>query len=90
MSLILLGPKWSGSETAVPLEKFFSSIEGSARVGSWEDADKLQVAIFKLSDAAKKFCNGRLELHLADVTWQKFKSVFNTGFEIFTLTNIIL
>ena len=30
LSLISLVLKWSGSETAVPLEEFFSSIEGSA------------------------------------------------------------
>jgi len=53
--LISLVPKWSGSQTAVILEEFFSSIEGSARVGNWEDADKLQVAIFKLSGAANNF-----------------------------------
>ena len=32
MFFISLVPKWSGSETVVPLEEF-SSIEGSARVG---------------------------------------------------------
>jgi len=36
LSLISLVPKWSGSETAVCLEEFFSRIEGSARVGNWE------------------------------------------------------
>ena len=80
LSLISLVPKWSGSETAVPLEEFFSSIEGSARVGNWEDTDKCQVAILKLTDAAKQFYNGCSELHLADVTWHKFKSVFRHRF----------
>jgi hypothetical protein len=55
MPLISLIPKWSGSHTAVTLEEFFSSIEGSAQVGNWEDTDKLQVAIFKLSGAANNF-----------------------------------
>ena len=36
MSLISLIPKWSGSETAVPLEEFFSSLEGAARIGKWQ------------------------------------------------------
>ena len=35
LSLISSVPKWSGSETA----EFFSSIEDSARVGNWEDAN---------------------------------------------------
>jgi hypothetical protein len=34
LSLISLVPRWSCSETAVPLEGFFSSFEGSARVGN--------------------------------------------------------
>ena len=80
LSLISLVPKWSGSESAVPLEEFFSSIEGSARVGNWEDTDKCQVAILKLTDAAKQFHNGCSELHLADVTWHKFKSLFSHKF----------
>jgi hypothetical protein len=80
LSLISLVPKWSGSETAVPLEEFFSSIEGSALVGNWEDSDKCQVAILKLTDAAKEFYNGCTELHLAFVTWQKFKSAFRHRF----------
>ena len=79
-SLISLVPKWSGPETAVPLEEFFSSIEVSVRVGNWEDVDKCQVAILKLTDAAKQFYNGCSELHLADVTWHKFKRVFRQRF----------
>jgi hypothetical protein len=35
MSQISLVQKWSGSESAVPLEEFFSAIEGSARIEKW-------------------------------------------------------
>jgi hypothetical protein len=31
LSLITLAPKWSGTETAIPLEEFLSSIEGPSR-----------------------------------------------------------
>ena len=32
LSLICLVPKWSGSESAFPLEEFIASIEGSAKI----------------------------------------------------------
>ena len=80
LSLISLVPKWCGSDTGIPLEEFISSIEGAARVGLWEDTDQLQVAILRLSDTAKQFYNGCLELHAKDVTWQKFKEVFRHRF----------
>jgi len=35
MSQISSVRKWSGSESAVPLEEFFSAIEGSARIEKW-------------------------------------------------------
>lgn len=60
--------------------RIFSSIEGSAQVGKREDVDEVQVAAIKLTDTAKQFYNGCLELHLADVTWHKFKSMFRHRF----------
>ena len=80
LSLVSLVPKWSGTESSIPLDEFFNSIEGSSRVGNWEDADKVQVAVLKLTDTARQFYNGCLELHTADVTWSKFKSVFKHRF----------
>jgi hypothetical protein len=43
LSLVSLVPKLSGSESAISLEEFFSSIEGSAKIGHWADADCTQV-----------------------------------------------
>jgi hypothetical protein len=80
LSLITLLPKWSGTETAIPLEEFLSSIEGAAQVGMWVDTDKIQVAVLKLSDVAKQFYNGCSELHSTEVTWDKFKSEFRRRF----------
>ena len=54
-SLASLIPKWSGTESAVSLEECFSSIEGSARIGHWAEADCLQVAILKLVENARTF-----------------------------------
>jgi len=80
LSLISLVPKWSGSETGIPLEEFLSRIESSGRMGSWQDADKLEIAIFRLSDVAKQFYNWCLELLAPGVKWQKFKDVFRHRF----------
>ena len=77
LSLISLIPKWSGTEAGVPLEEFFSSIEGSAQIGRWEQSDKIGIAILKLTGAAKLFYNGCPELHAENVTWDRFKAAFN-------------
>jgi hypothetical protein len=80
LSLISLVPKWSGSETTVTLEEFISSIEGSAKIGKWEDSDCLQIATLKLTDQARSFFNGCAELRAEDATWQSFKNVFRQRF----------
>jgi hypothetical protein len=80
LSLISLIPKWSGSETGIPLEEFLSSIESSGRMCLWREADKLEIAILRLSEVAKQFYNGCLEMHTPGVTWQKFKDVFRHRF----------
>jgi len=80
LSLISLIPKWSGAETGIPLEEFLSVIESTARIGLWEDGDKLQIAALRLTDVARQFYNGCLELHSAGATWQKFKDEFRRRF----------
>jgi hypothetical protein len=62
LSLVSLVSKWSGTETSIPLDEFFNSIEGSSRVGNWQDADKVQVAVLTLADTARKFYNGCLRV----------------------------
>ena len=76
LSLISLVPKWSGLENGIPLEAFRTTVERSARVGFWDETDKLQIAALRLTDAARQFYNGCLELHSPSVTWQKFKDAF--------------
>jgi len=70
LSLIPLVPKWSGMESAVSLEEFFSSIEGSARIGHWLETDCLQVAVLGLVDNVRTFYNGE------NVLWQNFETTF--------------
>jgi len=55
LSLISFVPKWSGAETAAPLEEFLSSNEGAARIGLWDGTDCLQVASLRLLGPAKTF-----------------------------------
>jgi hypothetical protein len=70
LSVVSLVPKWSGAETAAPLEELVSSIKGTARIGQWDDADRLQVAVLRLLDPVKVFYKARLELHAEDTTWE--------------------
>ena len=37
LSLVSLVPKWSGSDSSISLEEFFSSIESACRMGRWKD-----------------------------------------------------
>jgi len=80
LSLISLVQKWSGSESTVTLEEFFSSIEAAARIGRWEDKDQVEIAILKLTDSAKLFYLGCAELHAKDVKWDTLKEVFRSRF----------
>jgi hypothetical protein len=81
LSLVGLIPKWSGTEKAAPLSEFFEAIEGTARLGNWSDADKIQVAVLKLTDAAKAFYSSAHEFHSSEVTWQQFKAALRSRFK---------
>jgi hypothetical protein len=80
MSFISLILKRSGAETGIPLEQFLSVVESSARIGLWEDGDKLQIAALRLTDVARQFYNGCVELHSPGATWQKFKDILRRSF----------
>jgi hypothetical protein len=80
LSFISLVPKWSGSESAVSLEKFFENIESSAKRGRWHSSDCMQIAALKLTDSARILYNTCLELHAEDATWDKFKKAFRERF----------
>jgi len=80
LSLISLIPKWSGAETAAPLEEFFASIEGAAKMGRWTQEDCVQLATLRLLDPARAFYNANLDLHATEVTWESFKAAFRERF----------
>jgi hypothetical protein len=75
-----LVPKWSGLESAIPLEEFSDNIESSAQIGRWDETDRLRIVTLHLTDKAKMFYNGCTELH-EDVTWENFKSKFRRRFK---------
>jgi hypothetical protein len=81
MSLITLVPMWDGSESAGNLEEFLTSIDTAARIGNWQDNDKMQIAALKLSGSAKLFHQECNELHLENVNWQTFKEAFRRRYE---------
>jgi len=37
--LVSLVPKWSGSDSTISLEEFFSSIESSAKIANWKQTN---------------------------------------------------
>jgi len=80
LSLVSLIPKWSGSDSTISLEEFFSSIESSAKITNWKQTDQLQIAILKLN-GAQKFYQGCAELHTKETNWQTFKEAFRSGYQ---------
>ena len=76
LSLVSLVPKWSGGETAPPINEFFEIIEGSASIGNWTEADQKQVCALKLTDAARAFYSATPELRDPTISWQDFKVRF--------------
>jgi hypothetical protein len=81
LSLISLVPKWSGSEAAVSLEEFISSIESAAKIGRWQDIDNFKIAVLNLTDSAKLFYQGCAEFHAQDASWQTFKEMFRQRYK---------
>ena len=76
LSLTSLIPKWSGAETAAPLEEFLASIEGAAKMGRWSKEDCVQLATLRLLDPARAFYNANVDHHATEVTWESFKAAF--------------
>jgi hypothetical protein len=76
-SLVSLVPRWTGTESANPLEEFI----GSAReLDRWTSSDCVRVSILKLTGPTRSFYNTRSELHTIDATWNKFKRAFRQRF----------
>jgi hypothetical protein len=74
ISLVTLVPKWSGTESAIPITQFFDAIEGAATMGNWTAADKFEVCGLKLTDNAGEFYKSNPDLRQAGITWQEIKT----------------
>jgi hypothetical protein len=76
LSLVSLVPKWSGIESAPPIQELFDTIEGSAAIGNWTPADMKQACALKLTVEARAFYSAMPELRDPNTSWQVFKSRF--------------
>ena len=76
MSLVALVRKWSGTDKAVPLREFFETIESTGKIGNWTHEDMVKIATLKLTDVARSFYNGTLELHDQGITLAAYKTAF--------------
>jgi hypothetical protein len=63
------------------LEDLIASIEAATRIGRWQDRDCFEIALLKLTDAAKVFYQGCAELHTQETSWQTFKEAFRQRFK---------
>ena len=77
LSLVSLVPRWSGGGTAPPIGE---TIESSAAIGNWSEADRKQICALKLTDAAGAFYSATPELRDPAITWQDFKARFLSRF----------
>jgi hypothetical protein len=73
---VSLIPKWSAKVRAVYVTEFFELVGSSAKIGDWNDLDKIQVTALKMTEAAKAFCSSNLELHAKENSWYNFKAKF--------------
>ena len=64
--------KWSGTDKAVPLHEFFETIESTEKISNRTQEDMLRIATPKLTDVARAFYNGILELHDQRITWAAY------------------
>jgi len=69
LSLVALVPKWGGTDKAAPLKEFFDTIESTARIGNWSNEDMVRIETLKLTDVARTFYNGSLQLQNQSITW---------------------
>jgi hypothetical protein len=57
LSLVSLVPRWTGTESASPLEEFLNSIDSAAELGRWTAQDCVRVATLKIACTARLFYN---------------------------------
>jgi len=73
-SIISLAPKWSRSESAIPLETFIENIESTAKIGGWHPSDCSKLAASKVADPGRSRFNSCPKFHGKKIPWQKFET----------------
>ena len=76
LSLVALVQKLSGTDKSVPLHEFFDTIKSTGRIGNWTEEDMVRIATLKLTDVARAFFNGTLELHDQRISWAANETAF--------------
>ena len=66
-------------ETHSPSYGIFS-LQNDVSGGRWTQEDSVKLATLRLLGPAKAFYNSNLDLHAADVTWERFKGAFREMF----------
>jgi len=69
--------RWRNSP---PIGDVFETIQSSAAIGNWSEADRKQICALKLTDAARAFYSATPELRDPAITWQDFKARFLSRF----------
>jgi hypothetical protein len=67
MSLVNLVPKWSGTQSAVPLVEFLEIVEATAKMGNWHETDQIQVCAMRLTETAHSFYRAKPALRAATI-----------------------
>jgi hypothetical protein len=63
LSLVSFIPKWSVTDKSVTVNEFFEIVDSTAKVGNWSEKDKIKISVLRLTDIAKSFYSGCIELH---------------------------
>jgi hypothetical protein len=86
LSLISVVPKWSGSDSTITLDEFFTSIESSAKIGNWQENDQLEIAVLRLTSAAK-FIRGAPNSMKQECHGRSLKTRLEVGSKMSVRTN---
>jgi hypothetical protein len=73
LSLFTVILNWTGTSTSCGLQEFCNSVDTTADLGDWTDANKLRVATLKVVDTARACYDATPELHCMDIMWTDFK-----------------
>lgn len=72
---------WSG-DGPVSVTEFLGKVERAAKSGNWTDADKVTVAVLKLSGAAALFLHRNDEATRDDITFSRLRKIFVERFTV--------